>query len=53
LKDLGVNGDVKINRKEIVKDMRMWPGFIGRRIGTNGVPLKTRFQLYILRLFLK
>jgi len=40
-------------RKETVQDTRMWPGFIGRRIGTNDVPLKTCFQLNILRLFLK
>jgi hypothetical protein len=40
LEDEGVNGDNgKMNRKEIAKDARMWPGFIGRRIGKNGVPL--------------
>jgi len=53
LEDLGVNGDNgKINRKEIEKDVRMWPGFIGRRKGNNGVTLKTRFQIYILNFFL-
>jgi len=53
LEDLGVNGDNgKINSKGIVRDVRMWPEFMGRRKGTNGVTLKTRFQLYKLRLFL-